>query len=206
MKPTLAGIIEALSAPRIISVVAAAILLACLLDGCTAGHESSKAASLKPEKSRPLAPDFSLKDADGKTVHLSDYKGKVVLLDFWATTCGPCRLEMPWFENLQRTRKDKGFEVLGISVGEDTWAEVKPFLARMKVNYRIVMGDDAVTHAYGDVDAIPTTLLIDKQGKIAAVHVGVDSGPEDFAASVDTLLREGENSAGNTYLQGRRAG
>lgn len=172
------------------------MLLACLLYGCTAGRDPSKAALVKPQNTRPAAPDFSLKDVDGKTVHLSDYKGKVVLLDFWATTCGPCRLEMPWFEDLQRTRKDKGFEVVGISVDEGGWEDVKPFLARMKVNYRVVMGDDGIARAYGGVDAIPTTFLIDKQGKIAAVHVGVDSTPDEFAASVDTLLHESENSGG----------
>ena len=175
---------------RITAAIATALLLGCFLEGCTSGPRTAKAANLKLDKYRHAAPDFALKDAGGKTVHLSDYKGKVVLLDFWATSCGPCRIEIPWFIDMERTRKDKGFEVLGVSVDENGWEDVKPFLAEMKVNYRVVIGDDATATAYGGVDAIPTTLLIDKQGKIAAIHIGL-AGRQEFEDGVDELLREG---------------
>jgi len=175
------------SLPRALVVVTLAYLLAA----CNANRENAK-SSVKPADHRFPAPDFTLKDADGKPVHLSDYKGNVVLLDFWATTCGPCRLEIPWFENLQRTRKDRGFEAIGVSMDEGGWEDVKPYLQRMNVNYRILMGDDTVSRNYGGVEAIPTTFLIDKRGKIAAVHIGVNSGPGNFEDSVDTLVREGE--------------
>ena len=149
-----------------------------------------RAASVKPDKDRHAAPDFTLKDADGKTVHLADYKGKVVLLDFWATWCGPCKIEIPWFIDLQRRNKDKGLEVLGVAMDDNGWEDVKPFLADMKVNYRVVVGDDATSNAYGGVESLPTTFLIDREGKIAAVHVGLDAGRKDFEDGIEELLRE----------------
>src|SRR5271166_1832023 len=85
-------------------------------------------AAVKPEKDRKPAPDFALKDASGATVKLSDYRGKVVLLNFWATWCGPCEEEIPWFIGFQQEFKDREFAVLGISVDEDGWNAVKPFV------------------------------------------------------------------------------
>jgi len=154
----------------------------------TAGLQTVKAASVKPDKERHKAPEFTLKDADGKTVHLADYKGKVVLLDFWATWCPPCKLEIPWFIDIQRKNKDRGFEVLGVAMDDNGWEDVKPFLASMKVNYRVVVGDDEVTKAYGGVEDLPTTFLIDREGKIAAVHIGLASR-KDFEDGVEELLR-----------------
>jgi len=168
--------------------MATALLLSCFLGGCTSGVKA--AASLKPGKDRHVAPDFTLKDADGKTVHLADYKGKVVLLDFWATWCGPCRIEIPWFIDLERKNKDKGFAVLGVSMDDNGWEDVKPFLAQMKVNYRVVIGDDDVSKAYGGVEDLPTTFLIDRQGKIAAIHIGLDAGRKEFDDGIQELLQE----------------
>jgi peroxiredoxin len=142
---------------------------------------------VKPDKERKPAPDFALKDADGKVVHMADYKGKVVLLDFWATWCGPCKIEIPWFMEMQRKNKDRGFEVLGVAMDDEGWEAVKPFVTDLKVNYRIVIGNDAVAQVYGGVDALPTTFLIDRDGKIAAVHVGLTS-KKDFEDGVEELL------------------
>ena len=80
-------------------------------------------------------------------VHLSDYKGKVVLLDFWATWCGPCKIEIPWFMEMQRKNKDKGFEVLGVAMDDEGWEVVKPFVTKMGVNYRMVIGNDTTAQA-----------------------------------------------------------
>jgi thiol-disulfide isomerase/thioredoxin len=112
----------------------------------------------------------------------------VVLLDFWATWCDPCRLEIPWFIDLQRKNKDKGFEVLGVSMDEEGWQVVKPFMRDVGVNYRVLIGNDQTTEMYGGVDALPTTFLIDRQGKIAAVHVGLASR-KDFEDGVEQLLQ-----------------
>ena len=147
-----------------------------------------RAANVKPDKERHDAPDFSLKDADGKVVHLSDYRGKVVLLDFWATWCGPCKIEIPWFMELQRKNKDRGFEVLGVAMDDEGWEVVKPFLSKLAVNYRVVMGNDTTAATYGGVDALPTTFLIDRTGKIAAVHIGLTSKKE-FEDGVEQLLQ-----------------
>ena len=165
-----------------------AIALSCMLQSCSKETISVKAASLKAEKDRHQAPDFALKDPDGKLVHISDYKGKVVLLDFWATWCGPCKIEIPWFVDLQRKNKDRGFEVLGVSMDEEGWETVKPFLTDLGVNYRVVMGNDATAEMYGGVEALPTTFLIDRAGKIAAVHVGLASR-KDFIDGVEQLLQ-----------------
>src|SRR5580704_7437519 len=155
------------------------------MSGC--GSTSVRAA-VKGDKERKAAPEFVLKDSDGKTVHLSDYKGKVVLLDFWATWCAPCKVEIPWFMEFEQQYKDKGFAVLGVSMDEDGWTAVKPYLERIKVNYRIVLGNDKVGDQYGGVDSLPTTFLIDRQGRIAATHVGLSGGKEDFRNDITNLL------------------
>jgi len=121
-------------------------------------------------------------------VHIADYRGKVVLLDFWATWCGPCKIEIPWFMDMQRKNKDKGFEVLGVSMDDEGWEVVKPFLADLQVNYRVVIGNDTIAQLYGGVDALPTTFLIDRGGKIAAVHVGLAS-KKDFEDGIEQLLQ-----------------
>jgi len=185
------------SALRLTTAIATALLLGCFLEGCASGPSTVKAASVKSDKDRHAAPDFALKDADGKTVHLADYKGKVVLLDFWATWCGPCRVEIPWFLAMERRWKDKGLEVLGVSMDENGWEDVKPFLAEMKVNYRVVIGDDANSQAYGGVESLPTTFFIDRQGKIAAIHIGLDAGRKEFEDGIDELLGETGNTPVN---------
>jgi peroxiredoxin len=144
--------------------------------------------SVKQEKDRKTAPEFALKDANGQTAHLADYKGKVVLLDFWATWCGPCKIEIPWFMEFEQQFKDRGFAVVGVSMDEDGWAAVKPYLMKMRLNYRILLGNDQVGTLYGGVDSLPTTFLIDRQGKIASVHIGVSTGKEEFKDAIVRLL------------------
>ena len=170
--------------------IATALLAAYFFAGRSSEPRSVRAASpVKAGKDRKPAPDFLLKDADGKTVHLEDYKGKVVLLDFFATWCGPCKIEIPWFMEMERKNKDKGFSVVGVSMDDEGWEVVKPFLADLGVNYRVVIGNDATAQIYGGVDALPTTFLIDRNGKIAAVHVGLAS-KKVFEDGIQELLQD----------------
>jgi peroxiredoxin len=154
-----------------------------------AGFEPrSVKAAVKPENDRKTAPEFDLKDSNGQTVHLADYKGKVVLLDFWATWCGPCKVEIPWFMEFEQQFKDRGFAVLGVSMDEDGWDAVKPYIEDLKINYRIMLGNEQVSDIYGGLDSLPTTLLIDRQGKIASIHIGLSRGKEEFRNDIDHLL------------------
>jgi peroxiredoxin len=137
--------------------------------------QSGAARKVKQQGDRKLAPDFALKDVNGATVRLSDYRGKVVLLNFWATWCGPCKIEIPWFIEFEQKHKDRGFAVLGISMDDGGWEVVRPFLARMNVNYRTLMGDETVAELYGGVASLPTSFLIDREGRIASAHLGLVS-------------------------------
>ena len=147
--------------------------IAAYLASCT--FYEAEAPSLKAEKERKKAPEFALKDANGETAKLSDYRGKVVLLNFWATWCGPCEVEIPWFIDFQREYKDRDFAVLGVSLDDDGWKSVKPFVAHEKVNYRVMVTTEEVDQMYGGVEALPTTFMIDREGRIARTHVGLSS-------------------------------
>ena len=177
-----------MSARRLSFALAAALLAGGLIYFWSPGPRPVRTGPVKPDKDRHQAPDFALKDVNGQTVRLSDYRGKVVLLDFWATWCSPCQIEIPWFMDLERRNKDKGFAVLGVSMDDDGWESVKPFLSQLGVNYRVVIGDSETAQLYGGVDALPTTFLIDRGGKIAAVHVGL-ADRRDFEDGVEQLLR-----------------
>ena len=157
-------------------------------------------AVVKEDSQRKHAPDFALKDANGKLVHLADYRGKVVLLDFWATWCGPCVIEIPWFTEFQRKYKDRGFEVLGVSMDDDGWKAITPFVARRKINYRVVLGDDRTGDQYGGLEALPTTFVIDRNGRIASVHVGL-AGKKDFADAIEKLLEDPAVPAGDNSIR-----
>jgi cytochrome c biogenesis protein CcmG/thiol:disulfide interchange protein DsbE len=169
---------------------AAGIAAILMLGGCNSSKSVNAAGrAMKSDAARKPAPEFALKDADGKTVRLSDYKGKVVLLDFWATWCGPCKMEIPWFIDFERKYKDKGFAVVGISMDEEGWTAIKPFVSELAINYRILQGTDAIAQLYGGVDALPTTFLIDREGKIADTHAGL-AGKDDFEDGIKKLVAQ----------------
>ncbi|MEZ5403470.1 MAG: TlpA disulfide reductase family protein [Bryobacteraceae bacterium] len=174
-----------------------ALIVAAAVAGMSCSTETMVRAAVKPEKDRKVAPAFTLKDSMGRAVSLADYKGKVVLLNFWATWCGPCKLEIPWFMEFEQKYKDKGFAVLGVSLDEDGWDVVKPYIDRTKINYRILLGDDITAQLYGGVDSLPTSFVLDKNGKIAAVHVGLVS-KSSYQKDLDALLGTATKSANAT--------
>jgi len=112
------------------------------------------------------APDFELKSVDGKTVRLSDYRGKAVLLNFWATWCGPCKIEMPWFVDLQKKYGAEGLQVLGVAMDDAGEDAIAKFAREMGVNYPVLMGKESVGEAYGGVQFLPTTFYIDRNGRV----------------------------------------
>jgi len=126
--------------------------------------------------SHPKAPDFSLPSTNGKTVKLSDFRGKIVILDFWATWCPPCRRGIPDLISLKKKYGSKGLEVIGISVDEftrNTKYRVIPFMKQIGINYPVVYGNMQVIRAFGGIQSIPTTFVINKKGEIIASFVGL---------------------------------
>lgn len=120
-----------------------------------------------------VAPEFELSTTDGGKLKLSDYKGKVVILDFWATWCGPCRRGIPDLVDLKNTYKDK-IEIIGITVDQgNTIDKVIPFMQQYKINYPVVYANNEIIKNYGGIEAIPTSFVIDKEGKIVSKHVGL---------------------------------
>ncbi len=171
--------------------LAIAAVLVCASCSRTAAARKSSSASAE----RHLAPDFTLKDASGAEVKLSDYRGKVVLLNFWATWCGPCALEIPWFIEFEQQYKSRGFEVLGVSMDEDGWQAIKPYVSEHKMNYRVLLGNDSVGQLYGGVDALPTTFIIDRNGRFAAApYVGL-AGKNEYLQEIQSLLGTRETNA-----------
>jgi len=133
------------------------------------------------------APNFSLQTREGKTIELEDLQGKVVVVNFWATWCPTCRMEIPGMLEVYRKYHSKGLEIVGIALDREGWSKVSPLIRDMKIDYPVVLGDGLVTGAYGGIRAIPTTVIVDKDGTIADKHVGYFS-KEKFEAEISELL------------------
>ncbi len=168
---------------------------------CTAFVICMPAATVRAELTKPssrtVAPSFSLVDKTGRPKQLADYRGKVVLVNFWATDCGGCRLEIPWLVDLDKTFKDKKVAVIGISLdisyedlknAGEAWSRVNPFVESYQIAYPILMDDGRASKGYG-IDALPASYLIDTRGRVAATYVGLID-ERNVEANIRALLAE----------------
>ncbi len=178
--------------------IAVAIVLLWICAAPALSGQQDVHAPLTPPANRKPAPAFQLATEGGKKVQLSDYRGKVLLLNFWATDCGGCVLEIPSIIDLQKTYRDQGFTAVGVSMdisyeglknAAEAWSRVTPFVQKHAVNYPIAMGDDAISKAYA-LDSFPATYLIDKSGKVAAAYVGVLINKDAVGRNIHGLLSE----------------
>jgi thiol-disulfide isomerase/thioredoxin len=143
-------------------------------------------AQTKSDSSHPAAPGFSLTDINGQPLRLSDYQGKVVVLDFWATWCGPCRIEIPSFIELQKRYESQGFSMIGISM-DDSPEPVVDFYRQLRMNYPVAVGNDRLGELYGGMPGLPTTFVIGRDGRIYAKHVGA-TDPAVFEEEIKQVL------------------
>jgi peroxiredoxin len=178
---------------RLIVVAIFILALVLALSGCGGGAKSkSGGTSAAPApagngQAGTQAPAFELADLTGKNVSSRDYEGKVVILDFWATWCPPCREEIPHFVQLQSKYQSQGLVIVGLSLDAGGVKDVAPFVEKHNVNYPMLIGNDDVAKAYGGVSAIPTTFVIDRQGKIVKRFIGF-TPPEVFEETIAPLL------------------
>lgn len=162
-------------------ILTAILLIGLSATGCTAAPQQGP---------RQPAADFNLKTLDGKSLQLSALKGKVVLLDFWATWCPPCRQEIPHFKELYDQYRGKGLEIIGVALDDGGEKDVAPFARQNQINYPLVAaGGQELAQRYGGIRGIPTTFLIDKQGRIAKKYIGYQS-KEVFEKEIQRFLAE----------------
>jgi peroxiredoxin len=159
------------------NLLATAIVILALLLGCTSKEKEAASA---------VAPDFTLRDLSGKKVALSGLKGSVVLLEFWATWCPPCRASIPGIERLHKAYGNKGLTILAISFDEGGWDKVKDFVAEHKITYSVLKGTDDVS-TKDLVRMIPAMYLVDKQGIIRKQHMGAGND-EELEKEIKELL------------------
>jgi thiol-disulfide isomerase/thioredoxin len=154
-------------------------------DAADDGHAHAAAC---PADAKSANLNFTLKDVKNQEVRLSDFKGKVILLDFWATWCIPCKTEIPWFVEFQERYGPAGLQVVGISV-DDTQERLEPFVEQFKMNYSVLqgLGHDDVQEEFGPLWGIPVTVLISRDGKICSKHTGMGT-KEQFEDQIKSLL------------------
>ena len=171
---------------KAVAIVVAIVLVFAIYKMSRRGVGTSKPAG--PSSAvHAVAPDFSLQDLNGQPLELASYRGKVVLLDFWATWCTPCRGEIPHFVEFQDKYREQGLQVLGISMDDDA-KPVRKFYQEFKMNYPVALGNEKVADAYGGVLGLPVTFVIDRDGKVAAKYVG-EVAMSSMQQEVESLLQ-----------------
>ncbi|HYL92583.1 MAG TPA: TlpA disulfide reductase family protein [Alphaproteobacteria bacterium] len=163
---------------NILSIIGVTLAIAGLLFAGRhfSGNQAAATGITVPARGS-MAPDFELKvlDGKGKTLKLSDLRGKAVVVNFWATYCGPCKIEMPWLVDLQKKYGPEGLQIVGIDAEDASEKSVSEFAHQMGVNYPIVIATEKVADAYGGVDGLPTTFFVDRSGKVVDHVLGLVS-------------------------------
>ena len=152
----------------------AAVVAAMLFAGVRIARNNRANGSANGQLIGNVAPDFILQTLDGKNLKLSDLRGKAVMLNFWATYCGPCKIEMPWFVELQKEYGPQGFQIVGVANDDASTADIAKFAKEMGINYPILIGKDSVSDSY-KVSVLPTTFFLDRDGKLIAREFGLVS-------------------------------
>ena len=153
------------------------------------------------------APDFTLESLDGKTLRLSDLRGKAVLLNFWATWCGPCKIETPWLVELQNQYGSQGLQVIGVAMDDSGKDEIAKFAKEMGMNYPVLLGKEAVGDAYGGIPYLPESFFIGRDGKIVDKVMGIDSRSvieDGIKKALNTQARAQNAAAAPSALQARK--
>jgi len=146
-----------------------------LFAGIHIGHKNRANGPARGQLIGNLAPDFELQTLDGKSMKLSDFRGKAVLLNFWATYCGPCKVEIPWFVELQKEYGPQGFQIVGVAMDDASTEEIAKFAQEMSINYPVLLGKESVGQSYGGVGALPVSFFVDRGGKLIAREFGLQS-------------------------------
>lgn len=162
------------------------LFLAVLLPLSGCGGKEEPGIGVKFDVGKP-APDFDLPDLDGNKVEFSSMKGKVLILDFWATWCPPCKEEIPHLVRLQTKYRDQGLQIVGLSLDAAGASVVKPFAEEHDVNYTMLIANDETAKKYGGVSMIPTTFVVDRSGVVVKRFIGY-TAPEAFEEAILPLL------------------
>ncbi len=163
----------------VVTFVVAMIVMVMVLFGIErAGRSAGHLGAPHADSEDKVAPDFALQSIDGKTVRLSDFRGKAVLLNFWATYCAPCRIEMPWFVELQDRYAAEGLQVVGVAMDDASPDDIEKFASELGVNYPILVGEETVGNAYGGVQFLPSTFYIGRDGKAVGKVFGLKTKNE----------------------------
>jgi len=187
----------------ILAIVAVAALLVV---GRHLVHQggSKNAQTIRKANGSP-APDFELTSLEGKQVKLSDFRGQAVLLNFWATWCAPCKIEMPWFVELQQQYGPKGLAVVGVAMDDASKDDIAKFAKDMGVNYPILLGKEAVGEMYGGVQFLPTTFYIDRKGRVVERVFGL-TAKSDIEDNVKKALTNAPAPAQNAQVNEGKSG
>jgi peroxiredoxin len=177
--------------PIVIILVAMVVTVMLVAGFHYARRSSDQIAATGANMKGGAAPDFTLQSLDGKTVRLSDFHGKAVLLNFWATWCQPCKIEMPWFVELQKQYGPEGLQVVGIAMDDASPQDIAKFAKELGVNYPVLIGKETVGDAYGGVQFLPATFYIGRDGKVVDKVFGL-KGRSEIEDNVKKSLAQGQ--------------